>query len=165
MPILFGVSIYLLRAPIQQGLFLPDFGPILSLVFPADDLYNPLAEESLSPEKNTYNFNLSHKYLGNHAVFIEVPSEVRPKFVIERGLNLTVQMKDGDKVLFSGTCDRGSPYSGKSKYGFYYVGYKVPEDVPVSKDIAIEINIKKDIKIFLKNHENAKVIVRKKSDQ
>jgi len=135
------------------------------MFFPADDLYNPLAEESLSPEKNTYNFNLSHKYLGNHAVFIEVPSDVRPEFVIERGLNLMVQMKEGDKVLFSGNSDRGSPYSGKSKYGFYYIGYKVPENVPVSKDIAIEINIEKDIRTFLKNHENAKVIVRKKSDQ
>ena len=165
MPILFGISLYVLRAPIQQGVFLTNFGPILSMFFPADDLYSPLAEESLSPEKNTYNFNLSHKYLGNHAVFIEVPSDVRPEFVIERSLNLMVQMKEGDKVLFSGSSDRGSPYSGKSKYGFYYIGYKVPENVPVSKDIAIEINIEKDIRSFLKNHENAKVIVRKKSDQ
>ena len=135
------------------------------MVFPADDLYNPLAEEPLSPEKSTYNFTLSHKYLGNHAVFIEIPSDVRPEFVTERELNLMVQMKEGDKVLFSGSSDRGSPYSGKNNYGFYYVGYKVPEDVPVSKDIAIEINIEKDIRTFLKKHENAKVIVRKRSDQ
>ena len=165
MPILFGISLYVLRSPVQQGKFLADFGPALNLIFPAEDLYAPLAEESLSIEKSTYIFNLSHKYLGNHGVFINVPSDVHPDYVIERGLNLIVQAKDNDRVLFSATTDRGSPYFGRSDYGFYYVGYKVPQDVPISKDVTIEINIEEDIRNFLKKHENAKVIVRKRSDQ
>ena len=165
LPIFLSVGAYVFRAQIQQGKFLPELGPLLSLAFPADDLYAPLAVESLSPEKSTYKFKFPHKYLGNHAVFIEIPSEIRPEFKIEKDLSLTVKIQEGDKLLLWKSEDRGSPFLGKGRYGFYYVGYKVPKDVPVSKEISMEINIGKDVDHFLKTHEKARLIVRKSSDE
>lgn len=165
LPIVFGVGLYVLRTPIQQGEFLPELGPLLSLVFPADDLYETLVEETVSTKKNTYSFNLSHKYVGNHAVFIEVPSNPRSKLIVETGLKLNVIVTKGDKELFAARADRGSPFLGKGRYGFYYVGYKVPKDIPVSTGVKLEVQVAGDVAQFLKNHGMAKVVVRKRSDQ
>jgi len=165
LPMILGVGTFLLRSPIQQGKFLPEFGPLLSMFFPADDLYSPLAEEPLSPDKSTYKFNLSHKYVGNHAVYIEVPSYNRTKIEVERGLNVTVDINDRGKTLLSKSEESGSPYLGKSRYGYYYVGYKVPRDVPVADEVTVEVNIGNDIGQFLERHNKAKLIVRKSSDQ
>lgn len=169
MPIIFGLSLYLLRTPIQTGKFLSGFGPVLSMVFPAEDLYYPLAESPLVPEKNTYNFNLSHKYLGRHAVSVEIPSDTSPassmNHPVENTISVKVRIKNGDNELFSGSEDRAWPYWGKGNYGFYYVIYNVPQNVPVSKNISVEIIIEKDLTEFLQKHENAKLVVKKFSDQ
>jgi hypothetical protein len=164
LPLLVAISLYLLRTPIQQGRLLPEFGPMLSLAFPAEDLYRPLAEEALSPERATYTFSLSHRYLGNHAVYIEVLSDERPEFKIERGLRLDVRISEGDTVLIRSQEDRGSPFLGKGRYGFYYVGYRVPGDVPVAKEVTVEVLFDKGLEAFLQTHENARLIVRKSSD-
>ena len=165
LPVFLGVGLYLFRTPIQQGQFLPALGPLLNLVFPAEDLYSPLIEEPLSAGRNRYNFKFSHKYLGNHAVFIEVPSNTPPEFKIEKGLHLTVNINEGRNALLSKDEDLGSPFFGKGRYGFYYIGYKVPRDVPVAKEISMEIRIDNDIHQFLMHHEEAKIIVRKSSDE
>jgi hypothetical protein len=164
-PFIFGVSLYLLRAPIQQGKFLSDFGPMLSWAFPAEDLYDSLAEESLKPDKSTYTFKISHKYLGRHAVSIEIPSKNQPGWATEEGLSLSVEISEGGNTLFQVSSDKGSPYRGKDKYGYFYVGYKVPENAPVAKELTVKINIENGINIFLNRHRNAKVIVQKMSDE
>ena len=155
----------MLRTPIQQGKFLSDFGPLLCWVFPPEDLYDPLAEETLSPDKVTYIFNISHKYVGRHAVFIEIPTKKQPGRVVENNLRLSTEISDGNNDPFVGSSERGSPYFGRDKYGYYYVGYKVPENVPVAKEATVQIEIGKGINDFLKRHKTAKIVIRKMSDQ
>lgn len=142
---------------------------MLSMFFPAEDLYYPLTEAPLVSEKNTYNLNFSHKYLGRHAVSVEIPSETNPAssmhHSVENTINVKVKFKHGDNELFSGSEERAWPYWGKGKYGFHYVVYNVPQNVPVSKNISAEIIIEKDLTEFLHKHENARLVVKKFSGQ
>jgi hypothetical protein len=165
LPFILGGSLYLLRTPIQQGKFLSDFGPLLSWAFPAKDLYIPLAEGSLKEYKDTYLFKVSHKYLGRHAVLIEIPSKDQPDWATEDSLSLSVEISEDNHTIFQGSSDQGSPYMGMDKYGYYYVGYKVPENVPVAKELTIQIKVEKDINEFLNKHNDAKLVVKKMSDE
>lgn len=164
-PVLFGTGIYLLRTPIQQGVFLAEIGPILSGVFPAEDLYYPLAEEPINPEKSTYIFNVTHKYVGSHAIFIEVPSGRQKSWDYEKSFKLKTEITEGTKILFTDNADQGLPYRySNNKYGYRYISYEVPENVPVAKLVTVTIKIENDIKSFLERHKGAKIVVRKKWD-
>ena len=96
---------------------------------------------------------------------IEVPSDTRSELIAETGLKLNVRVAEGNNELLDVSEDRGSPFLGKGRYGFYYVGYKVSRDVPVSKDVTMKVRVGGDLGPFLKSHEKAKIIVRKRSDQ
>lgn len=165
LPFIFGVSLYLLRTPIQQGKFLSDFGPLLSWAFPAKDLYIPLAEESLKPHKDTYLFKVSHKYVGRHGVLIEIPSKDQPGWATEECLSLSIEISEDNHIFFQNSSGEGFPYMSSDRYGYYYVGYKVPENVPVAKELTIQIKVEKDINGFLNKHNNAKFVVKKMSDE
>jgi hypothetical protein len=163
-PMVLGVGIFLVRSPIQQGKFFADLGPTLSFLFPASDLYSPLVEKTLSPEMRDYNFDLSHKYVGNHVVSVEVVSDAPVNWDYEESLNVIIKVKNGDTVIFTDSANQGSPYRGKRRSGFSYVRYSVPGDIPVSKNLAMEVFFDKGLPQFLKKYKSANIIVRKTSD-
>mgnify|MGYP001398699496 CR=1 FL=1 len=164
MPFVFGFLIYLARTPIQQGKFLPDFGPLLNLVFPPDDLYKALAEENLSPTKKIYIFNISHKYVGKHGISIIVPSPDGPDFKKKEPLKVSTRFFRGDKIILE--CNEsGSWFWRNDAYGFEYSYYSVPSNLPVSEPLRVEVTIYGDIDAFLKQNKGARVAVKKMSDE
>jgi len=163
-PILFGLGIYAFRTPIQQGKFIPQLGPFLSLLFPAEDLYTPLAEHPISINKNHYTLNVSHKYFGNHALFIEVYSYPHSNFEIEKSINVKLEISESDTKLLEGSSNRGSPFRGRDGYGFFYIGYRVPSDSPTLKNLTAKIVVDRDFNGFIKKYKTAKFVIRKKSD-
>jgi hypothetical protein len=166
LPALLAAGIYMVRAPIQQGKVMSGLGPFLSLLFPADDLYVPLAEERLLPDKSVYTLHVTHKYVGNHATLISVPSSARPRLTAERRLKVYTSFFRGRKIMAEseGTAG-GSPLVGSREYGFSYARYRVPQDVPVAERLRVEITVRGDLESFLKEHSGAKLVVRKESDQ
>jgi len=164
LPLVLGFGIYLARTPIQQGKFLADFGPLLSLIFPPDDLYKALAEEKLSPAKTIYVFNISHKYVGNHGISIIVPSSSGPDFNNKEPLKVTTRFLRGGKIVLESK-ESGSQFWGNDTYGFDYSYYTVPKDLPVSEPLTVEVTIHGDIDAFLKENKAAKVAVKKMSDE
>lgn len=164
MPIVFGFGIYLARTPIQQGKFLADIGPLLSLIFPPDDLYKALAEEKLSQAKSIYVLNISHKYVGNHGISIIVPSSSGPDFKNKEPLKVTTRFFKGGKITLESN-QSGSQFWGNNEYGFDYSSYTVPRDLPVSEPLRVEVTIHGDIDAFLKQNKAARVAVKKMSDE
>lgn len=164
MPFVFGFVIYLARAPIQQGKILADFGPLLSLVCPPDDIYKALAEESLSPTKTIYSFKISHKYVGNHGISIIVPSSNGPDFKNKEPLKVTTRFFRGKKIALESN-QSGSQFWGNDEYGFDFSHYTVPRDLPVSELLTVEVTIHGDIDAFLKQNKDARVAVKKMSDK
>ena len=67
-PILFVGFLTIFKSEIQQGKLLPQFGTILILVSPPDDLWVPIWKAKLRHDKKEYQFEMSHKYVGNHVV-------------------------------------------------------------------------------------------------
>lgn len=166
MPVIFGICFYALRTQIQQGKILPQLGPLAILLFSAEDMYVPLAEEAMSPDKRTYSFNLSHKYLGRHAVFIEVPSEFPEEARDEAKISIKIKIYEGEKAIYSSNEGVCSLYHrNKGNHDYYCVGYKVAKNIPVSKQLTMEVVFENDISKYLKSHENARVVVKKVGEQ
>ena len=164
LPVLVVIGFYLLRTPIQQGRFLAQLGPILSLVFPAEDLYVPLATTKLVSGKNEYTLRFTHKYVGHHAVEISVPGTALFG-KLEPELQVLIKVFNGDKLLYEGEKAGGYGFWGKEDYGLHFSRYRVPEDLPVSKPLNAEITISGDLGRFLDGREGTTLGVTKVSDE
>jgi len=164
LPVLVVVGFYLLRTPIQQGRFLAEFGPILSLVFPPEDLYVPLASVGLAPGKEEYSVDFSHKYVGYHAVEISIPGKSKIG-KIEPELRVSIKVFDGDKLLYEGKAGRAYGFWGKEDHGLHFTRYSVPEDLPVSRFLRAELHVQGDLKTFLEGREKATIGITKVSDE
>ena len=164
LPVLVVVGFYLLRTPIQQGKFLSQMGPILSLIFPAEDLYIPLATTELVSGKNEYFLRFTHKYVGHHAVEISVPGKA-PFGKLEPELQVLVKIFDGDKLLYEDETSRGYGFWGKEDYGLHFSRYGVPADLPVSRSLRAEVKVQGDLNVFLEGREKATIGITKVSDE
>ena len=164
LPVLVVVGFYLLRTPIQQGKFLAQLGPVLSLVFPPEDLYVPLASVGLVPGKVEYSVDFTHKYVGYHAVEISIPGKSKIG-KIEPELRVLIWVFDGDKLLYEGEVGPGYGFWGKEDYGLHFSRYGVPEDLPVSRPLKARITISGDLSRFLDGRKGATLGVTKVSDE
>lgn len=164
LPVLVVVGFYLLRTPIQQGKFLSQMGPILSLVFPAEDLYIPLATTELVSGKNEYTLRFTHKYVGHHAVEISVPGKA-PFGKLEPELQVSLEVLEGDTLLYRDGPVKGSGFWGKDDHGLHFSWYGVPEDLPVAKPLTARITMSGDLKGFMRERDGATLSITKVSDE
>jgi hypothetical protein len=164
LPVLVVVGFYILRTPIQQGKFLAQLGPILSLVFPPEDLYDPLATKELVNGKKEYTLSFTHKYVGHHAVEISVPGKV-PFGQIEPELQVSLEVFEGDTLLYKNGSVKGSGFWGRDDHGLHFAWYNVPEDLPVSKSLTAKITISGDLSGFLNERKGTTLSVTKVSDE
>ena len=164
LPVLVVIGFYLLRTPIQQGKFLAELGPILSLVFPPEDLYVPLAAKELAEGRTEYTLDFGHKYVGYHAVEISIPGNA-PFGKIEPELQVLLEVFDGDKLLYRDGPVKGSGFWGRSDHGLHFKRYNVTEDLPVSKHLTARITVSGNLDAFLKGREGATIGITKVSDE
>jgi hypothetical protein len=164
LPVLVVVGFYLLRTPIQQGKFLAQMGPILSLVFPAEDLYIPLATTELVSGKNEYTLRFTHKYVGHHAVEISVPGKA-PFGKLEPELQISLEVLEGDTLLYNDGPRKGSGFWGRDDHGLHFTWYRVPEDLPVARSLEARVTISGDLKGFLRDREGTTLSITKVSDE
>ena len=142
------------------------FEPLVNLVYPPDDLYTPLASVPLSETSTVYSLEFQNKYFGNHRIAIEVPFDRTIEEALEK-VRLEVQYKVFDKsqrLLYEQADTTGSPYWGRDRQGFSYCHYKVPEDLPRSIPLRMEIALTGDVASFLQENKGARLLITKASD-
>lgn len=164
LPVLVVVGFYLLRTPIQQGKFLAQLGPALSLIFPPEDLYDPLATTGLVSEKNEYTLRFTHKYVGHHSVEIAVPGKASIG-KLEPELQVSLEVFDGDTLLYRDGPIKGSGFWGRDSHGLLFTWYGVPEDLPVARVLTGRITISGDLTGFLEGREGTTIGFTKVSDE
>jgi hypothetical protein len=164
LPVLLVLGLFLFRAPIQQGKVLAGLGPLMSLVFPADDLYEPLVTVALRSGTAEHELSFAHKYVGRHAVKITVPG----KFGIEKlenDLQVSLRIYDGASLLHEDGPKVGGQFWGKDSYGLHFTQYSVPQDAPVGTPLSAVVHINGDLKQFLEGRDKATLGIIKMSDE
>jgi len=146
----------------------PEKSPMVNLFFPPDDLYSPLASVPLSESQTVYSLTFQHKYPGNHVLAIKIPSGYKHPNDKEGKAMLGMHYKifDGSKLICEENYKDGIPAWGIHKiYAFWYWYYKVPQDLPRSVSLQIEITLLGDVAQFLEENKGAKLVIGKKSDE
>lgn len=165
--------------------FLPDFlrktikiesineslHPFLNLFFPPDDINNPLALINLTSDTEKLFFKFTHQYCGNYILDIEVNNlKIKNIFPVKQMPECFFKLKFkillNDKILLNEELNPLSPFWTNSTSGINYYRYKVPDNLPYLKELTGEIEVDKNrIKDFLDKFGNAKLILRKGSDE
>lgn len=164
LPVVMVAGLYLFRTPIQQGKVLADLGPMLNLVFPAPDLYLPLATVELKAGQKEYTLHFSHKYVGMHAVKIAIPGRAGMKSEAQ-DLRVSWKVFDGDHMLLEAGPAKGSRFWGKDDHGNHFLWYRVPRDLPAGKQLTARVIISGDLSGYLKKRPSATLSVTKLSDE
>lgn len=164
LPVLVVTGLYLFRAPIQQGRFLADLGPVLSLVFPPDDLYEPLAATSLRSGKQHYRLEFRHRYVGHHSLEISIPGGA-PISKLGQDLQVLFEVSNGTGVIFRSGPAGGTWFRGRDDHGLHFTRYAVPGDLPVAEPLSAAVSISGDLERFLQGRENATLGITKVSDE
>jgi hypothetical protein len=165
-PVAFVAVLYFSRSPIQQGRILPGMGPILSLVFPAADLYEPLGIVPLEAGKSEYELAWDHKYVGRHALAVSVPGKGKGMAAMEPKLTVKMEVFEDEQLIFGGGTGKASQYWGKEHYGMHLAWYRVPRDMPVGQPLKGVVTVTGgDLDLFLENYPGAELRVVKVSDE
>lgn len=166
-PIFFGGLLFILKGPIQEGKILQNttLGPLLNLIAPPPDLYNPLSSIKLEPEKTEYVLNFSNKYLGNHGLLVSSSDPAKEEYPDYSDISVTFSVFDGQKELFKMGPERASQFSGLDDYGAFLTWYKVPRDLPVSKQLTAKVVFSGNLKGFLERRGHTELKIEKFSDE
>ena len=143
-----------------------EFEPLINLFCPPADLYVPLASVPLSATSSSYSLEFQHKYTGNHQVEVVVPSKRLFSEMKEPMLGMHCKIFDCPlHVLYEKVNETGSPFQGTNYHGFSFCRYKVPEDLPRSVPLRMEISLTGDVAQFLQEHKDAELVISKGSDK
>jgi hypothetical protein len=155
------------KTPILEGKILINsgLGPLLNFFSPPPDLYNSLASINLEPEKTEYILTFSHKYLGNHALKVSSPRPIREERPDYSDISITMSVSDEEKKLFEMGPNRPGQFWGRDDYGAFFSWYKVPKDLPVSKQLIATVKISGNLKGFLERRGDTVLKIEKFSDE
>ncbi len=162
-PLCFILFLAIFKTQVQRGKILPSFGPLLSLVSPPEDLWVPIASTALELNKIEYNFNLSHKYVGNHDVGISV-QKMQGIGSIGNDLIMDFSLKHHDNISLSKTTQSIGTFWGRKDCGLRFLTYQVPDIVPVDKPIKAKVIIRGNIEEFISSYGEATLYIKKGSD-
>lgn len=151
--------------PAQKGLIFPTFGKISLLLSEPEDLWTPLASEVIDPKRSSYEFNITHKYVGNHVVKILFSDkEVDPWKTKTDDLSLTITFyRDSEKILSKESSFVGG-FKGLRGNGLIYINYYLPEELPIAEQLKATIEIKGNLEEFITQHGSSEIQVSKGSD-
>jgi len=159
--------LFLFKEPLQRGEMLADtsIGPLLNLISPPSDLYLPLASIALDPEISEYTLRFSHKYPGNHALMVASPRPLKEESPSYADISVSMAVFDGQKELLGMASDKAGQFWGREDYGAFLVSYKVPRDLPISRELTAKVKISGDLGGFLERRGNTVLKIQKFSDE
>ncbi len=140
---------------------------MITLLFPPDDLYGPLAIESIElVDTETNRLAYQHKYPGRHEIGILLGGE-DARHTFEVGTNIVLHAKiecEAGGVEYSRVIDEGSPFIGRYGSGYTLDVYNVPDDLPLDARVICEITITGLNTDFVRRQGVHRVFVEKFSD-
>ncbi|MDH3346192.1 MAG: hypothetical protein OEL75_03310 [Kiritimatiellaceae bacterium] len=159
------IVLAVLVKPAQKGLICSTFGKISLLFSEPKDLWVPLVAEVIDPLKPTYEFNITHKYIGSHVVKIVFSDkEVDPWETKTDDLSLTITFyRDSEKILSKDSSFVGG-FKGLRGSGLTYINYYLPEELPIDEQLKVIIEIKGNLEKFNNQYGSAEIQISKGSD-
>jgi len=164
LPFLAAALLYLFRTPVQQGKILSGMGPLLNIVFPAEDLYDPLVTVDLEPGINDYILSFSHRYVGRHAVEISSPRGSGFEDA-QQNFHVTFEVFHDGRIAYYAEQLKGSMFWGKDDHGLHFNTYRVPKNLPVGYELTARVTVRGDVDDYLEKHGAARLRITKMSDQ
>jgi|LGVF01.2.fsa_nt_gb hypothetical protein len=166
-PVILVILLFLFKGPLQRGEMLADtsIGPLLNLVSPPPDLYLPLASIALDPEITEYTMSFSHQYPGNHALMVASSRPLKEKSPSYADISVSMAVFDGQKELFRKASEKAGQFWGREDYGAFLVLYKVPRDLPISRELTAKIKISGNLRGILERRGRTVLKIQKFSDE
>jgi hypothetical protein len=166
-PVILAGLLFAFKSPIQQGKILQNttLGPLLNFISPPSDLYLSLDSTNLEPKNTEYTLYFSHKYLGNHALMVSSPKPAKEERPSYADISVTLSVSDGEKELFKMGPERAGQFFGRNDYGAFLASYKVPRDLPVSKQLTANVKITGNLIGFLERRGSTVLKIQKFSDE
>lgn len=116
---------------------------------------------------NDYIVSFAHRYVGRHAVKIPSPRDTRHQGSSDTPINLNAVLEvylDG-RVLYYAEQASGSRFRGKDDYGTFFNSYRVPEHLPVGRELATRIAITGNVDGYPEKHGTGRLSITKMSDE
>ena len=147
----------------RHAYLLPDYGSVLNLFFPPDDVWAPLASAQVQKGVRKYEFTVSHKYPGNHEVKISIPRQkgLEP---LPTELTVTLEIVQEGKIRMkrSGT---GGSFWGIERQGAEFCRYSFPKDFSSREKVVCRVLIEGDADSLLDRYGDVVVAIAKGSDK
>ena len=139
-----------------------------NLFFPPDDLYRPLGEiqMSLADAGSFYSLDIAHEYPGMHGVEIRVlnPPSVGRSIDLASEVTVTVE-QDGRVILSKRIKEFDFPFWDREGGGLTVLYYSVPEDLPRRQPLRFLVTVETPDAGFQERYGQAKLCIRKHSDE
>ena len=165
-PIFYGGLLFIFKGPIQKGFFLSNstLGPLLNHIFPPSDLYDPLAEVEINKNKSEYSLLFSHKYVGNHALFIHTKRISDNGHLNQADISYKVTVYDNHQEIFKREQKHFSCFERIGESLNIVLWYTVPIELPVKNKLEAKIELDGNLKNFFSDHRSPKFLIKKVSD-
>lgn len=156
----------ILATVIAGSVFARRTSPLFNMIFPPQDIFQPLAKKEVDPTRVGKRVQLEFipKYPGNHELDLEVEKLEEPGS-LKGKLVLSVVMKNKRNEQVHGKVrPYGGYWSSKSK-GFPLLSFDVPRDIRIGEAGTVDITISTPDLEFGDRYGGAQLIVRKGSDE
>jgi hypothetical protein len=133
-----------LRAPVLEGKMLGALRPYYVLLFPPEDLYQPIVRFAFDPndEKTIHSFSFSHRYFGAYSagIYVEKAFDYHEKKPWISRLDLRCT-GGGASLVSSNLGAEPSPFLGSRGNGFQLVHYQVPGNLPQGLETKCQLRV------------------------
>jgi hypothetical protein len=139
--------------------------PLFNMLFPPQDLFQPLAKKEVDITRpgTKVQLEFTPKYPGNHELDLEVEKleegSLNGKFV------MSVVITNEKSEQMHGKIKPYGSYWGADSKGFPLLSFNVPEDISIGKTGHVEVTIATPDVEFARYHGATHLVVRKGSDK
>lgn len=154
------------KSQIQQGKIFPQLGAILILISPPEDLWVPLSSDYLISDKNEYELDIRHKYVGNHEILFSF-EKVNSSDILEKAgkeLLVTVEFEHNSKVIYSTTSKLIIAHYGYENQALSFIRYFVPDDCPIGAPLKVRVKVEGSTEQFIEKYGPTRIEIMKGSD-
>ena len=158
----------------DEGTYMRNVKSFRNWISPPRDYYIPLFKEDFDISKDGLSKEIvfKHNYEGNHSfgILLEhfsddlyyVPLSKRYKLKLKMEINF---YSNNELILTKKIENIYEPFIGDIGRGFSFFTYKVPQELPINKDIVVHIKILETDKYLFETYGPTKLYIEKRSDK
>jgi len=157
--IVFTGTVHLTR----RGYIFPELGSTLNFLFHPDDMWRPLAETAVRADVHDYVLSVVHRFPGNHAVQISVPSRRIGGIPVD-GLTFHVEATGYPAIRAHGPKEL-CPFLGRERDGVIVCWYRFPRDIMTRDPVQFRVRIDGNLEPLVQQFGDVRISVVKESDE